>query len=180
MSPAEKIVVIDACIIIDLIDLNLLRLFHQLTLQVLTTPQVIAEITDEKQITEVNISITNKNLKIYSGVSLESIMSINNSELGLSFTDLSVINSAERLEGIILSSDRRLRNEADNRNLSTRGFLWIVEELILVNLISTVTALEILKKYVEINIRAPKDEIKKLIIKLENQLQTTNSRPLGK
>ena len=62
MSDERNIVVQDACILFDLVDLDLLEVFFQLDLTVLTTPQVIAEITDEDQLPIIEAHIQNGDL----------------------------------------------------------------------------------------------------------------------
>jgi predicted nucleic acid-binding protein len=50
--------------------------------------------------------------------------------LGLSETDLSVLLSAEKYEGMILSGDSALRKIATERNIEVHGTIWVLDALI--------------------------------------------------
>ena len=67
MSDKEEIVIKDACILFDLVDLNLLEDFFQLEVSAFTTPQVIGEITNETQWGEVSKFINSGRLRIDAG-----------------------------------------------------------------------------------------------------------------
>ncbi len=66
MSASAKVEVIikDACILFDLLDLGLLASFYELKLMVITTPEVLAEITDESQLCQIQPYIDKGNLQI--------------------------------------------------------------------------------------------------------------------
>ncbi len=63
-STREEVVIKDACILFDLIDLGLLDHFYTLRLTVVTTPEVISEITDENQLEAVNRHIESGQLEL--------------------------------------------------------------------------------------------------------------------
>ncbi len=170
MSVSIKDVVIkDACILFDLIDMGLMDSFYKLDLTVVTTPEVIDEITDETQRTEVNRYISTGALQIDEFGVFETIASIIAANPGLSFTDGSVIELATRRNAAILSSDKSLRNESERRQLTVRGMLWILLELHRQEIITREVLLKKLDLYPAINKRAPKTEIEKLIKKLTEQ-----------
>ena len=151
----------------DLVDLNLLEDFFQLDYQFYTTPQVISEITDEYQLNEIEKYINRNSLIVESSGILESILVIFDKYPGLSFTDSSVLELSIRLNGILLSSDKGLRNITRRNNLEVKGVLWIITELVNNKIITKETAVHKLKMYPDINLRAPVNEIKKLIISLQ-------------
>jgi predicted nucleic acid-binding protein len=157
-----QIVIKDACILFDLIDLKLLASFYNLNLVVMTTPQVLSEITDETQMAEIDQYIQNGQLKIDHFDSLEAIVEIVDNNPGLSFTDASVLELANRIDATILSSDKSLRNESQRRGIVVRGMLWILEELYIQKIVELELLLEKLKQYPTINKRAPKTEIENL------------------
>lgn len=162
-----EVVIKDACILFDLIDLGLLSCFYKLNLFVITTPEVLAEITDKAQLKEINGYIESGSLQIdYFGI-VENITPILDSNPGLSFTDASVLEVASRREATILSSDKSLRNESQRRGLTVRGLLWILEELYIQQIVELDIFLQKLKEYPEINKRAPKNEVQNLIDKYE-------------
>lgn len=169
MSAEKEIVIKDACVLFDLIDLGILKQFYQLDITVYTTPEVIAEITDEAQLTEVNNYIENGRLRIDEYGTFETIVTIIAMNPGLSFADGSVIELAIRINATVLSSDKGLRNEAQRRSLKVRGVIWVIEELEKNGIIDVKTAIEVLNKYPQVNKRAPVSEIEKLIRKYLQQ-----------
>ena len=168
MSDKKEIVIKDACILFDLVDLNLLEDFFQLEVYAFTTPQVIGEITNETQWEEVSKFINNGNLQIDADGEFEVIEGIFDEYAGLSIPDSSVLELAIRRNAIIFSSDGSLRKISIKKNLTVRGVLWIVEELYSREFLSKEVAIEKLDLYEMINQRAPIKEIKKLIDKLNN------------
>ncbi|MBX7140504.1 MAG: hypothetical protein K1X63_05420 [Chitinophagales bacterium] len=166
MSNKNEIVVQDACILIDLVDLDIIDDFHLLGLVVFTSKAVIEEITDEEQYGRISICIEKGLLLIDTEGDDEVTLSMFDEITGLSLADCSVLEFAIRKQCAILSSDKRLRNECNKRSLEVRGILWIIEELYIRKIITHEFALERLKIYPEVNDRAPKGEIEKLISKL--------------
>lgn len=168
MSDKKEIVIKDACILFDLVDLNLLEDFFQLDVSAFTTPQVIGEITDEIQWAEVSKFIYNGKLQIDKDGEFEVVAAIFNEHAGLSIPDSSVLELAIRRDAIIYSSDGSLRKITVKKNLIVRGILWIVEELYNRDFLSKELAIEKLNLYEKINQRAPLKEIKNLITKISN------------
>jgi len=164
----KEIVIKDACILFDLVDLNLLEDFFQLEVSAFTTPQVIGEITNESQWGEVSKFINNRKLQIDSDGEFEAIAEIFDEYTALSIPDSSVLELAIRKDAIIFSSDGSLRKISVAKNLTVRGVIWIVEELYNKGFLSKEVAIQKLNFYETINQRAPIKEIKKLTEKLNN------------
>jgi len=164
----KEIVIKDACILFDLVDLNLLEDFFQLEVSAFTTPQVIGEITNESQWGEVSKFINNRKLQIDSDGGFEAIAEIFDEYTALSIPDSSVLELAIRKDAIIFSSDGSLRKISVAKNLTVRGVIWIVEELYNKGFLSKEVAIQKLNFYETINQRAPIKEIKKLTEKLNN------------
>ncbi len=165
MSVSNKIEIVikDACILFDLIDLGLLPSFYQLQLIVITTPQVLDEIINETQLAEVTTYLESGQLQVDHFGLFENLALITETNPGLSFTDASVLEAATRRDAAILSSDRSLRNESSRRGIPVHGLLWVLEELYNRKVIDLVTLIEKLKEYPTINHRAPKSEIENLL-----------------
>lgn len=172
MLNEQEILVNDSCIFFDLIDLKLLQYFFQLGNKVFTTSMVIGEITNDTQKNIIKKYILSGNLTIDTDGSFDAIQLIVENHLGLSYTDCSVLELATRKKGIIISSDKGLRNESKRRNITARGVLWIIEILFIKGIITLEVALEKLEKYPKINKRAPKSEI--LILRNKLKLQIKN------
>jgi rRNA-processing protein FCF1 len=166
VSVKTEIIIKDACILFDLIDLQLLGHFYELNLTVLTTPQVISEVTNEEQLIEITHYVDNGKLIIDGAGIFEEIVEIIDTNPGLSFTDGSVMELAIRKHAAILSSDKSLRNESQRRNIPVNGMIWIINELCTQKILEVSRALDKLKTYPEINNRAPKADVEKLIKKL--------------
>lgn len=169
MSASVKVEVVikDACILFDLLDLELLANFYQLKLTVITRPEVIAEITDEHQLRQIQPYIDNGNLQIDGVDALETLIAIMEANPGLSLTDAAVLETATRRDAAILSSDKSLRNESTRRGITVRGLLWVLEELFNQGVLTLDAVLEKLTLYPEVNKRAPKSEITGLINRLQ-------------
>jgi rRNA maturation endonuclease Nob1 len=163
----REIIIKDACILFDLVDLNLLEDFFQLEVSAYTTPQVIGEITNETQWYEISKFINNAKLKIDTEGKYEVIAQIYDEHAGLSIADSSVLELAIRKNAIIYSSDGILRKISVKRAITVRGILWIIEELYKSGFLSKEIAIQKLKLYEKINQRAPIKEIKSLISKLK-------------
>lgn len=168
MSIKNDIIIQDACILIDLIDLELLDAFFELKLQVFTTPQVIAEIIDSEQRSMVDNHLDYGNITLDGLGNDDEIFSIFGMYPGLSLTDSSVLELASRLGGMLLSTDSGLRNVALSRGLEVRRVLWVIEQLVKNRVITNGEAIEKLEQYPRVNERAPKQDIKRLIDKLLN------------
>lgn len=165
VSNKVEIVIKDACILFDLIDLELLPSFYQLPLIVLTTPQVLFEITDEVQLAEITVYIESGQLQIDDFGHFETITSITLNNRGISFTDASVLEAATRRKASILSSDKSLRNESKRRSIPIHGLLWVLDELYNKKIITLNLLIEKLEAYPTVNKRAPKAEIETLLNK---------------
>jgi predicted nucleic acid-binding protein len=168
VSDKKEIVIKDACILFDLVDLNLLEDFFQLDVSAFTTPQVIGEITNEMHWEEVLKFINKGNLQIDANGNFEVIAGIYDEHAGLSIPDSSVLELAIRKDAVIFSSDGSLRKISVKKNLTVRGVLWIIEELHYRKFLSKEMAIQKLNLYEEINQRAPIKEINKLLDKLNN------------
>ena len=148
MSDKKEIVIKDACILFDLVDLNLLEDFFQLEVEAFTTSQVTSEITNEDQWEAISKFINNGKLRIDDSGTLEAISRINDEYPGLSLPDSSVLELAIR------------------KNVIVRGIIWVIAELHALELLTSEAAIEKLCMYEKINQRAPLKEIKKLMDKL--------------
>ena len=171
MSTSKDIVIQDACILFDLIDLGLIDAFFELNLTVLTTPQVMVEIEEEEQLRKVEEFTSAKKLIIDKEGLLDHVDKIFGENSGLSYTDCSVLELALRKQGIVLSSDWKLRTATVRSNLTVRGVLWIIDELHVQKRLTAREAIEKLNLYKQINSRAPQAEIKVMIERLTNVIQ---------
>lgn len=168
MPGKKEIVIKDACILFDLVDLNLLDDFFQLEALVYTTSQVIGEIRHEHQREAILKYIDDGRLQIDDTGTVEAITLLNDAYPGLSFPDSSVLELAIRRNAVVYSADGSLRKASVKEGIIVRGVLWVIESLYKSELLDTNTAIAKLRLYEIINQRSPLSEIKKLINKLLN------------
>jgi rRNA maturation endonuclease Nob1 len=164
VSNKAQIAIKDACILI-----NLLEDFFRLELVVFTTPQVIAEIADEKQRQEVAKYVESGQLHIDGNGDFDLILKMYIQYAGLSVTDVSVLELAIRKKAMVLSSDGSLRKISERQGLEVRGAVWIIETLWLEAIITDSVARKKLEDYVSSNNRAPRKEIHILIQRIKER-----------
>lgn len=169
MLDKKEIVIKDACILFDLVDLNLLQDFFQLEVVAFTTSQVIGEITDEQQWEAISKFIKAGKLLIDDHGELQEISRINGEYPGLSLPDSSVLELAIRRNAIVYSSDGGLRKASVKEGITVRGVIWIIAELYSLQLLTSEGAIAKLNMYETINQRAPLKDIKSLISKIQNK-----------
>ncbi|HCY42407.1 MAG TPA: hypothetical protein DHV48_13800 [Prolixibacteraceae bacterium] len=146
-----KIAVTDACIFIDLYDLQLVTLFFNLDIEVHTTSAVLYELySEQQQILKAYYSdgrLTIHNLlekdffEIYSQGYPKS----------LSETDKSVLYIANKLDACVLSSDKALRNCAKNKGIEYHGIIWIFDKLVETSVLTKREAIKKMKQLIATN-----------------------------
>lgn len=131
-----KLVVTDACIFIDLYDLELVNLFFELQIEVHTTSAVMFELYAEQQ----------QVLKAYQSVNrliVHNLLEVDFIEIhamayprALSETDKSVLHIAAKINACVISSDKAVRNCAKNKNIDYHGMLWVLDRLVELKLLT--------------------------------------------
>lgn len=125
-----KVVVTDACIFIDVIELQLTSKFFSLNLEIHTTQDVLNELySSQYQILE-GYKASNK-LEVHNLTGEEQLLLMAD-EYPNSLTpeDRSVIFVAEKLKATVLSSDKEVRKYAKKLSIDYHGMLWIFDELV--------------------------------------------------
>jgi len=131
-----KLAVTDACIFIDLIELQLSSEFFGLPIEIHTSLDVFNELyTEQKEI-----------LKAYHSVGKLSIHNLSSQEKtnireekyprSLSENDKTVLFLANKLNATVISSDKAVRNYARSKAIEYHGMLWILDKLIEYKLIT--------------------------------------------
>ena len=152
-----KIIINDANILIDLVHLGLMNEFIQLNLELKTTDFVFEELNDDQKII-IQGYVNSSDIEVIATEEEEdfqSITTILENSSGLSFEDCSVWHYANKLNGILLSGDGKLRRQAIANGISVRGILYIFDQLLVNSLISFDYAIEKLEQLYEINPRLP-------------------------
>lgn len=146
-----KIAVTDACIFIDLYDLQLVTLFFYLDIEVHTTSAVLYELYSEQQ----------QILQAYQSVDKLTVHNLQESDFleiysegypkSLSEADKSVLHIANNLNACVLSSDKALRNCAKNKTIEYHGMIWIFDKLVETSALTKKEAINKLKQLVDTN-----------------------------
>lgn len=147
-----KVAVTDACIFIDLIDLNIISPFFQLEIELHTTVSVMNELfKEQKQILEAYQTV--KKLQVHNlGEKDFTEMEKIPFPRGLSQEDRSVIYLSKKLGGaIVLSSDKLKRNFAGSLDLPFHGIFWVLDQLIESGLLSKFNVIATLNQMPKIN-----------------------------
>lgn len=137
------IVVNDANVLIDLVNLHLLGEFFSLELIFHTTDLVLGELNDDQleQLQEyINGGILN--ITTFSSEELIHIGQLQVEKPQLSEQDCSAILCAQMVEGSLITSDNTLRKFATTKNITVRGHLWIFDQLVAHGIISPQEAIE--------------------------------------
>jgi rRNA-processing protein FCF1 len=148
-----KIVVTDACIFIDVIELQLTSRFFNLNVEIHTTADVIGELYEaQKQILEGYKASNRLTVHILTGE--EQIEILNTAfPKALSPEDQSVLFIARRLKNAaVLSSDKPVRTSAKNQGIEYHGMLWILDQLVDQGLLTKPDACVKIKSLVSSNI----------------------------
>ncbi len=163
-----KIIITDTNVLFDVIKIGALPEFFSLEYEICTTVFVIQEILSSPQKETVETFIRAKKLIVF-GFSIEEVEEVINFNTGKDlkrFTDKSVIWKSLQLKCPMLTGDRKMREVAEKMGLEVHGSIWIIDELIGNNLISTEKARILLEQLQLTDSWLPKDEIEKRINKL--------------
>lgn len=130
-----KIAVTDACIFIDLYELQLTTKFFGLELEIHTTVDVFNELNPEQK--ELLLAFQSIGKLVLHNILSEDRLAIGSIPYpkGLSPSDRTVLFIAETHNAMVLSSDRTVRQSAKNRKVEYHGMLWIFDKLLESNII---------------------------------------------
>ncbi len=157
-----KILINDANILIDLIELELLQEFSLLDFEMCTTDFILAEIDDAQRL-RIGTIIEAGHLTVIPTVNDEDFDGIN--ELleiggGLSWEDCSTWYYSRKLGGILVTGDGSLRKLAKAAGTEVRGIIYLFDELLAQEIITCEKAVEKIEQLTTINTRLPKDAIR--------------------
>jgi predicted nucleic acid-binding protein len=153
------IAVNDANIFIDLLEIDLIDTFFKLKLDLHTTNLVLNELDFEQQaVMKKYINRKSLTVKVLNNAELEKLKEMELASGKLSVQDVSVYAYAKEINAIILTSDRRLRNEAKSKGFEVHGVLWLFEQLMEEKLLKPKKAVAKLTELMKINTWLPMDE----------------------
>lgn len=161
-----KILVNDTNIFIDLHSVGLLEEMCRLPYEIHTVDLVVAEIADADQRRIFDELVAQGGIFI-DGFTADEVIEIveeHSSVSGnLSIPDCSVCYFARKHNVPMLTGDRRLRRYAEEQSIEVHGILFIFDELVRHDIISTSMAADRLEELFAINARLPKTEIRNRI-----------------
>lgn len=147
-----KIAITDACIFIDLHELNLTESFFSLDLEIHTSLDVFNELFTEQQQALVRF-IGLHMLTIHNILEDDRrVIMATDYPRSLSEMDKTVLFLAKKLSATVLSSDKVLRNYAKTHSIDYHGMLWIFDQLIEQKVITPDEASFKLKELISLNI----------------------------
>jgi predicted nucleic acid-binding protein len=131
-SPVSKIAVQDANVLIDLEIAGLLDLWFQTGIETHTTDLIRAE--QEKGGHAQAVACFKCGQVIEHGLSFEEIMAVSELEREVGskakFNDCSVLFLALKLDAMLLSGDKALRKAGREKRIEVHGTLWIFDQLV--------------------------------------------------
>lgn len=164
----EKLVISDTNILLDLISVDMLEVFFSMPCDFSTTDFVISEIVQPAQIKAIKKFTKSKKLDVVS-FGFEEISEINdihtNNTNNASIADCSVWYYAKKTGGRLLTGDGKLRKSAEADNVKVSGILYIFDNLVEYGILEKADAANLLEKLMQINMRLPKSECEKRILK---------------
>lgn len=166
-----KILVNDTNIFIDLHSVGLLEEMCRLPYEIHTVDFVVAEIADADQ-RRIFDELVDRGEIYVDGFTADEVIEIveeHSSVSGnLSIPDCSVCYFARKHNVPMLTGDRRLRRYAEEQSIEVHGILFIFDELVRHDIISTSMAADRLEELFAISARLPKAEIRDRINRWRN------------
>jgi predicted nucleic acid-binding protein len=154
-----RIAVKDASILIDLAEGDLLGHWFQLKIETHTTDFVLGELRREAQWRRVSPFVDAGLIQKHSTApaGMNEIVAYSH-EYGVSLPDASAILLAVRLKACLLTGDGRMRRTAQTQQLTVRGVLWILDQLVEQHILLKVDAADRLDVICAAGSRLPRDE----------------------
>lgn len=160
-----KIIVNDASVLFDLIDIDLFDKFFMLDHEFHLTDMVKGEF-DSNYLNKIDAYVKKGSLIVnsFDENALEAIWALKETHTKtLSLPDCSCIYLAIQISAMLLTGDKPLRKTANKKNIECHGTLWVLEQLIKQAIITECDAKKKLESLMDINKRLPKNECEKLL-----------------
>jgi predicted nucleic acid-binding protein len=162
-----RIVVNDANILIDIVELKVLPYFFQLDFEFHTTELILEELFEEQR--EALTPYIETNRLIVATLSEDDFVEIINIRIAkpnLSEQDCSALYQAKKENAALITSDNALRKFAKSQNIEVHGHLWVFDMLVDKKILSGQRAIEklnLLCQTVNPKLGLPGDECQKRI-----------------
>ena len=146
-----KLAITDACIFIDLCELQLVSQFFQLDLDIHTSVDVFHELYPSQQ--ELLMAFYSFGKLTLHSLTADDRMAIFNGGYprSLSDNDKTVLHLAVKIGAMVLSSDRVVRHIAKKKAIAYHGMLWIFDQLLEAGLLDCQEASDKLQQLITTN-----------------------------
>jgi len=163
-----RVVVNDANVLIDIVELELLPPFFSLEFQMTTIDIVLEELLDEQQ-EALRPYVEAGRLEVcpLSGTDMVEVFTMRTQHARLSEQDCSAFLKARQLGAILLTGDNALRRLAQRENQEVHGHLWLFDRLVESEILSPARAKEKLKVLCDVinpRLGLPKEEVERRLI----------------
>jgi|WetSurMetagenome_2_1015567.scaffolds.fasta_scaffold01943_2 predicted nucleic acid-binding protein len=160
-----KLLITDTNVLFDVIKIGALPEFFCLDYEICTTEFVINEVRPSAQRDLLENFIRSKKLTVFglSGDEVDEIEQIDTGVYLKRFTDKSVIWKSLQLKCPILTGDKKMKDVASRLGLEVHGSIWILDSLIINNMISPIEAIDFFEKLKMTNNWLPGNEIERRI-----------------
>jgi hypothetical protein len=160
-----RLLIHDANVLIDLLDMGLLDEAMRIPCAMETTDLVQHEIVDNDQAQALSRCIEEGPLSVLTSSigQMSQIGELQSTCTRLTLADCSVVFHAQDREGIVLSGDGQLRKEAARKGLEVHSTPWLLDLMVAESTLSPSTAIEKLEWLMSINRRLPHRECTRLI-----------------
>lgn len=128
-----KVVIQDASVLIDLADCGLLDVWFGCGFDLRTTSLVLREVIRNNQKLHLQHYLDSGQLGVETAsgeILAEIALLMTTLSARLSIQDTSAIFFADKLQSILLTGDRKLREYAVGRGVETHGLLWVFDTLV--------------------------------------------------
>lgn len=160
-----EVVVNDASVLIDLLDMDLFPSYLELRWELRTTDLIIAELRGDERYMQVSEHLGEHGLivDVLDSLALPVVASMCLNCPGLSLEDCSVWFLAKHRGAILLTADSKLRKHAMLDGVKVHGSIFLVTVLHERGIINTERASAALRRLSEANPRAPHGDIDRLL-----------------
>lgn len=160
-----KLLITDTNVFFDLISIGALPEFFSLDIDICTTELVINEIKPSEQRDQIDMFIRANELTVYgfTGDEIDAIMNYETTRTFKGITDKSVLWKADQIKCPLLTGDKKLRKEAEERGVEVHGSIWVIMTLVEKGLIEKSRGIDFLEKLKLVNTSLPFDKIDELI-----------------
>lgn len=152
MTDASPLFIADTNILIDLWKGALLPAFFQLPHPIASPDVVIAELQRPEGFMLVELGL--QSLTLEADLVLE-VITLRSQHKALSTPDLFAFVAARNLGAILLTGDAGLRQLAEAHRVPLHGILWVLDEMVRTEIISSFNAADSLKRILEAGARLP-------------------------